>query len=237
MNRIYLAAEDGPVSIFAEMQRIVERRQTPVMEAYLDDFYDLDRSNLGRLYAPGGNYLWLQHPCGSHFGMIGVFPATDTYINSVLEVYGHSYSPERMELHHIAVGADGDTIINKITNEKGRQLVRELGSAFRMDGALLYKRSEVIAEINVRVENNFQSSMRGYYARIESDHPLSRLDAYAAVMYAERAGNKRAGTFLPSLERLYNGRPFDEVYPVAVIPPVERGLFSLAPLANERARV
>lgn len=236
MNQIHLAIDKGPALLFAEMQCIVEHRRVPVMEAYLEDFYDLDRANLSGVYAPGGNYLWLLHPCGSHFGMIGVFSAEDTHMNSVLEVYGHSYSPERMELHHIAVAADGGTKINKITNEKGRQLVRELSYAFVMDGLHLYKHREAIAEISVRVENDFQSNMRGYYARIESERPLSRLDAYASVMHAERAATKRAGMFIPPLERCFNGKPFDEVYPVATIAPVERGLFSLTPSHDERPR-
>lgn len=212
-------------SLFVAMQRIVEDRAVPVIEGYHQDFYNLDREILGASFAPGGQYLWLQHPCGTHMGMIGVLPADETGMQNVLKVYEHSYAPERMELHHITVSPDGDARLSKIDFAKGRQLIRDLSSTYTMHGVSMHRKGVPVAEISVRMEEQIRPN-RGYYVHIQSVAPLNRLDAYAASMHAHQQVVRKSDCFARSLGVLVNGQPMDELYPVIQIPPVTRGTYA-----------
>lgn len=225
MAESHAQLHEAAASLFSAMQRIVEDRAVPIIEAYHKDFYELDRKILGSIFAFGGQYLWLQHPCGTHMGLIGVLPSTETSMQNVLSVYEHSYPPERMELHHIVVSPQGEATLSKIDFAQGRQLMRDLRSTYAMHGVNLCRKGVPIAEIAVRMEDHIRPN-RGYFVRIESTAPLGRLDAYAASMYAHQMMVRKSDCFARSLEVLVNGRPMNDLYPEIEIPAVQQGAYA-----------
>lgn len=224
--------------LFREMQKIVESRPTPLVEAYHSDFYKIDREILGSLIAPGGQLLWLLHPCGTHLGEVGILQGKDSYMSAVLKTYSTSYEAERLELYSIsladqAAGGQFKTIVRPITIEAGQSLLRATTGRYTMRNESLTKGGEAIATVSVRLGDPIRSES-GYMTQIVSGKPMSRLDAIAAGMHANRIAATLAGRFVRELSCTVNGQPFDALYPRVEITPVVRG--DLAPAEHVAVR-
>ncbi len=229
-------------AMFDSMQQLLENRETPIVESYLQDFYKIDRATVGELFTPGGDYLWLLHPCGTHFGMIGVLPARDTFMRAAIKTYETSYPEERMALYHIKVSNDGAAKISPLTLKQGARLIDDHAPKFEMQGHSLHRlarsaqgiEAASLAQVSVKMSPANQAN-RSFVAKIDSGgRDLTRLEAMAAAMHAELAATKMSDLFIKCEDRFLNGKPLDEIFPPARIAEVEPGKY--APACMERQR-
>lgn len=243
MNYDQATLDKQATAMFDAMQRVLEDRSKPIVEAYTKDFYQLDRDRVAALFAPGGEYLWLLHPCGTHFGMIGILPAERTSMAAVIDTYAGSYAAERMEMHHIQVDANGETSMKQVRMWEATNLIQARATKFLMRGCTLYSRGKwqhpdgdiPLAQVSVKVTS--RQGDHTYISKVDSgDRPLTRLQALAATMHAEMAATKLSDLFLKCQERLVNGVDLDTLFPAANIPETEPGKYAPSKPERERER-
>ena len=229
-------------AMFDAMQRVLEDRDTPIVQSYQDDFYKHDRNAVAQSFAPGAEYLWLLHTNGTHFGMIGVLPVKETFMHAVVKGCPSMYRPESMELHHIKVHPNGETMINKVDTHDQSALLESWRPKVVMRGNTLHKTTASysdldksrLAEISVKM-TPINTANRAYISKIETgERVLTRFEAMAAAMHAESSAVQLSDLFVKCEERLINGIDFEQAFPSAQIPEAEPGKY--APVITERER-
>lgn len=234
MNRNQIQLNEQATALFDSMQQILEDRNKPVIESYAQDFYTYDRRMIEQSFAPGGEYLWLLHPCGTHFGMIGVLPPETTFMHSAINAYEHNYAPNQMELYHIKVGESGTASIQKRSMEQGKALIATPRARFKSVGDGLYDHDARIATVSAKMALRKQQD-RSYIAKIDTGgNELTRHQAIVAAMYAELSATKMSDLFVKCKDRLINEVSFDQMFPPLQIAPAEMGKY--APNQHERQR-
>lgn len=214
--------------LYREMQKIFESRPAPLTESCIEDFYKLDREALGAAIAPGGKWLWLLHPSGTHLGEVGILPEADSVMSAALKTYGASHAKDSLALYSISLAKDVvdgrfKAAVRPITIEAGQSQLRSSSGQYRMQKEALLKEGKSIATVSVRA-NEFFRPDRGYSASIVSEAPLSRLDAIAARTYANRIAATMAGRFVSDVTCTVDGEAFDESFPPIVIAPASSEL-------------
>lgn len=233
--------------MFSQMQSILENRATPIVESYHDDFYVGDRSTLASQFAPNSRYLWLLHPCGSHFGRIGVLPPEDTYMSGALHAYESAYAPARMELHLLEVNSVGEMRSKKISFREGHAAIQR--SDYRIEGrepsVIIRHANEsegALGAVHVKVEA-IGPGCYGSHVNVTTNGTARREDLVALCQIGGRIAAKCTGSLLAPIRSInIDGKPSEIALPDAVIEPAIVGKFkpalesSLAPTRKMRPR-
>lgn len=218
--------QEKAIHLFDQMQRIVEDRTTPIIEAYHNDFYDIDRKFLELAFAANSTYLFLLHPNGTYLGRIGVVPIHRDTMYASLKVYEKAHPMERMELFSIDVDVQGNSVVEKIDFKEGYHLIDSKRS-YQFTNNVLSSRGAEIASIDATMIRGATGLPIGE-VRITTigDTLLTREQAIAAELYGSALIADQSGLFTPVKLRQINGINTDQVTPAITIPAVTRGQYS-----------
>lgn len=221
-------------ALFDAMQRAVEDRAVPIIEHYLDDFYKSDREMLSELFSADADFMWLQHPNGSHFSRIGVLPPEHCYMSAVLDSYQSAHPMHRMELRHIKTDSQGNFKMRTLTFEAARQLMRT--PEYQLEGTLAKDINGPVANVDIRLVPKGPGIFQGDIKITSCKGGLSREQSVATVMLATRDLCRKTGSLFTGVKQMQiDGVDTAVALPRLAIPEVVPGTYAPEPDANRRA--
>lgn len=222
------------IALFDAMQRAVEDRAVPIIEHYNDDFYRYDRQLVGDLFSSDADFLWLQHPNGSHFNRIGVLPPEHCYMSAVLDSYQSAHPMNRMELRHIKTDSQGNFKMRTLTFEAARQLMRT--PEYQLDGTLVKDANGPVANVDIRLVSKGPGIFQGDVKITSCNGGLTREQAVAAVMIARRDLCRKTGSLFTGVKQMQiDGVDAAVALPTLAIPEVAPGAYAPEPDSNRCA--
>lgn len=226
------------VALFDAMHRAVEDRAEPIIEHYLDDFYKSDRDLVSDLYSADADFLWLQHPNGSHFNRIGVLHPDHCFMSAVLDSYQSAHPMHRMELRHIRTDSQGSFKMRILDFDAARQLMRT--PKYQLQGTQVQAGAGsgivTVASIDTRLVAKGPGIFQGDIKITSSHGGLSREQAVATVMLARRELCRMTGSLFTGVKQMQiDGIDTAVALPSLDIPEVVPGIYAPEAETDRRA--